>query len=167
MCDSHERLERLLAEANVSKIVYSLVMPETESVKKEMMYARAAVLTTRDVDESDIAAYWLKRIYSQGKEWTKIWTNPKGELAEVPREGVSRLLKLRWSTSENDARRSNAKGRWTNIFNGCRRKRSRAERAFRVIRKPKRSAKATCGTRLFTSTVSRESARRPKRISLT
>ena len=32
MTDQHEKLNRLLAHANVSKIVYSLVMPETESV---------------------------------------------------------------------------------------------------------------------------------------
>ena len=32
MTDQHEKLNRLLAPANVSKIVYSLVMPETESV---------------------------------------------------------------------------------------------------------------------------------------
>ena len=60
---------------------------EPELVKKEMMYARAAVLTTHEVDESDIAAYWLKRFYSQGKEWTKIWTNPKGEIADLPQGG--------------------------------------------------------------------------------
>lgn len=60
---------------------------EPDLVKKEMMYARAAVLTTREVVETDIAAYWLKRFYSQGKEWTKIWTNPKGELDHLPPGG--------------------------------------------------------------------------------
>ncbi len=65
---------------------------EPELVKKEMMYARAAVLTTRKVDESDIAAYWLKRFYSQGKEWTRIWTNPKGEIAELPPGGRFALV---------------------------------------------------------------------------
>lgn len=60
---------------------------EPDLVKKEMMYARAAVLTSRTVDESDIAAFWLKRFYSQGRAWTKIWTNPQGEIAALPRGG--------------------------------------------------------------------------------
>ncbi len=57
---------------------------EPQLVIKEMMYARAAILTAPDVDPSDIAAYWLKRFYSQGKAWTAIWTNPKGEYSELP-----------------------------------------------------------------------------------
>lgn len=60
---------------------------EPELVTKEMMYARAAVLTGRAVDEGDLAAYWLKRFYSQGKEWTKIWTSPAGEIEGVPKGG--------------------------------------------------------------------------------
>jgi hypothetical protein len=57
---------------------------EPEIVEKEMMYARAAILTAPHVDESDLAAFWLKRFYSQGKAWTGIWTNPKGEYANIP-----------------------------------------------------------------------------------
>ncbi len=40
---------------------------EPELVEKEMMYARASVLTSPHVDESDLAAFWLKRFYSQGR----------------------------------------------------------------------------------------------------
>lgn len=65
---------------------------EPELVEKEMMYARAAVLTAPTVDESDIAAYWLKRFYSQGKAWTAIWTNPKGEYADIPVGGRFRIV---------------------------------------------------------------------------
>lgn len=57
---------------------------EPEIVEQEMMYARAAVLTAPSVDESDLAAFWLKRFYSQGKAWTNIWTNPKGEYTNIP-----------------------------------------------------------------------------------
>ena len=57
---------------------------EPEIVEQEMMYARASVLTAPAVEESDLAAFWLKRFYSQGKAWTNIWTNPKGEYASIP-----------------------------------------------------------------------------------
>jgi hypothetical protein len=57
---------------------------EPELVEKEMMYARAAILTSPHIHESDLAAFWLKRFYSQGKAWTNIWTNPKGEYSEIP-----------------------------------------------------------------------------------
>jgi len=57
---------------------------EPEIVEKEMMYARAAILTAPQIDESDLAAFWLKRFYSQGKAWTSIWTNPKGEYTDIP-----------------------------------------------------------------------------------
>ncbi|AMV31498.1 hypothetical protein VN12_05225 [Pirellula sp. SH-Sr6A] len=60
---------------------------EPEIVEKELMYARAAVLTAPNVDESDLAAFWLKRFYSQGKAWTNIWTNPKGEYVDIPLGG--------------------------------------------------------------------------------
>ncbi len=60
---------------------------EPEIVSKEMMYARAAVLTAPNVDESDLAAFWLKRFYSQGKAWTQIWTNPNGEYEGIPTGG--------------------------------------------------------------------------------
>ena len=56
------------------------------------MYARASILTSPTVNESDIAAYWLKRFYSQGKAWTTIWTNPKGEHADLPLGGRFRLV---------------------------------------------------------------------------
>ncbi|MEZ6133324.1 MAG: hypothetical protein R3C53_00300 [Pirellulaceae bacterium] len=65
---------------------------EPEIVKREMMYARAAILTGPEIDESDIAAYWLKRFYSQGKQWTKIWTNPKGEIENLPIGGRFALV---------------------------------------------------------------------------
>jgi hypothetical protein len=65
---------------------------EPELVEKEMMYARAAVLTSPAVDESDISAYWLKRFYSQGKAWTTIWTNPHGEHEDLPIGGRFRLV---------------------------------------------------------------------------
>ncbi len=65
---------------------------EPELLEKEMMYARAAVLTSPNVDESDISAYWLKRFYSQGKAWTAIWTNPKGEYADLPLGGRFRCV---------------------------------------------------------------------------
>ena len=60
---------------------------EPDLVTKEMMYARAAILTSKDTYENDMPAFWLKRFYSQGLEWTKIWTNPKGELAQFPKGG--------------------------------------------------------------------------------
>lgn len=60
---------------------------EPEIVEKELMYARAAILTAPDPDESDLAAFWLKRFYSQGKTWTCIWTNPKNEYADIPLGG--------------------------------------------------------------------------------
>jgi hypothetical protein len=65
---------------------------EPELVTKEMMYARAAILTSPNVDESDLAAFWLKRFYSQGKAWTGIWTNPKGEYPTLPHGGRFRLV---------------------------------------------------------------------------
>ena len=65
---------------------------EPELVEKELMYARAAVLTSPAVDESDIAAYWLKRFYSQGKAWTTIWTNPKSEHEDLPHGGRFQLV---------------------------------------------------------------------------
>jgi hypothetical protein len=65
---------------------------EPELLEKEMMYARAAVLTSPTVDESDISAYWLKRFYSQGKAWTTIWTNPKGEQTDLPVGGRFQLV---------------------------------------------------------------------------
>ncbi|KAA5542121.1 hypothetical protein FYK55_15035 [Roseiconus nitratireducens] len=65
---------------------------EPDLVKKEMMYARAAVLTGPKVSSDDLAAYWLKRFYSQGREWTKIWTNPKGESKQLPRGGRFALV---------------------------------------------------------------------------
>ncbi len=65
---------------------------EPDLVKKEMMYARAAVLTSKHVDESDLAAYWLKRFYSQGREWTRIWTNPNQELEDLPAGGRFRMV---------------------------------------------------------------------------
>ena len=46
---------------------------EPDLVTKEMMYARANVLTSPDVDPADMAAFWLKRFYSQGKAWSAIW----------------------------------------------------------------------------------------------
>ncbi len=61
-------------------------------VAKEMMYARAAILTAPDVRESDISAYWLKRFYSQGKAWTAIWTNPKHEHEDIPLGGRFRQV---------------------------------------------------------------------------
>ncbi|MEQ1828496.1 MAG: hypothetical protein ABL921_21215 [Pirellula sp.] len=67
---------------------------EPQLVEKEMMYARAAILTSRDIDESDNAAYWLKRFYSQGKAWTTIWTNPKGEQQELPVGGRFRQVEF-------------------------------------------------------------------------
>jgi hypothetical protein len=67
---------------------------EPELVEKEMMYARAAVLTAPQLDESDLAAFWLKRFYSQGKAWTAIWTNPKREYPELPEGG-----RFRWVES--------------------------------------------------------------------
>ncbi len=68
---------------------------EPDLLEKEMMYARAAVLTAPTVDESDISAYWLKRFYSQGKAWTAIWTNPHGEHPQIPVGG-----RFRWVESE-------------------------------------------------------------------
>lgn len=65
---------------------------EPDLVEKELMYARAAVLTSPTVDESDIAAYWLKRFYTQGKAWTTIWTNPNGEYHDLPLGGRFRLV---------------------------------------------------------------------------
>lgn len=65
---------------------------EPDLLEKEMMYARAAVLTSTTVDESDISAYWLKRFYSQGKAWTAIWTNPNNEYADLPKGGRFRLV---------------------------------------------------------------------------
>jgi hypothetical protein len=67
---------------------------EPQLVTKEMMYARAAILTSPQVDESDLAAYWLKRFYSQGRAWTSIWTNPKGEHPELPLGGRFRQVEL-------------------------------------------------------------------------
>jgi hypothetical protein len=67
---------------------------EPELVTKEMMYARAAVLTAPHVDESDLAAFWLKRFYSQGKAWTAIWTNPNGEYPSLPIGGRFRQVEV-------------------------------------------------------------------------
>jgi hypothetical protein len=47
---------------------------EPDILAKEMMYARAAVLTSRQSCETDLSAFWLKRFYEQGKSWTTIWT---------------------------------------------------------------------------------------------
>ncbi len=73
---------------------------EPEIVEKELMYARAAVLTAPKVDESDLAAFWLKRFYSQGRAWTNIWTNPKSEYSDIPlggrfREVESAMIEFR------------------------------------------------------------------------
>ena len=65
---------------------------EPELVEKEMMYARAAILTAPEVPESDLSAFWLKRFYSQGKAWTAIWTNPKGEYSALPIGGRFRAV---------------------------------------------------------------------------
>jgi hypothetical protein len=67
---------------------------EPEIVEKELMYARAAILTAPEPDESDLAAFWLKRFYSQGKAWTSIWTNPKAEYADIPKGGRFREVEL-------------------------------------------------------------------------
>ena len=47
---------------------------DPEMLSKEMMYARASVLTSQTDYENDLAAFWLKRFYSQGQAWSKIWT---------------------------------------------------------------------------------------------
>lgn len=80
----------LFPDGNLQRVDACLIQrwrEEPEIVEKEMMYSRAAILTTPRVDESDLAAFWLKRFYSQGKAWTNIWTNPKGEYADIPAGG--------------------------------------------------------------------------------
>jgi hypothetical protein len=73
---------------------------EPEIVSKELMYARAAILTAPNVDESDLAAFWLKRFHSQGRAWVSIWTNPKGDYKNIPiggrfREVEQAMVKFR------------------------------------------------------------------------
>ncbi len=93
----------LFPEGNLKRVDACLIQrwrEEPEIVESEMMYARAAVLTAPHVDESDLAAFWLKRFYSQGKAWTSIWTNPKGEYPSIPiggrfREVESAMISFR------------------------------------------------------------------------
>lgn len=93
----------LFPDGNLKRVDAWLIQrwrEEPEIVEREMMYARAAVLTAPSVDESDLAAFWLKRFYSQGKAWTNIWTNPKGDYANIPvggrfREVETQMIRFR------------------------------------------------------------------------
>lgn len=60
---------------------------EPELLSKELMYARAAVLTSKKTFENDIAAFWLKRFYTQGSAWSKIWTGDPSKNRSTGRFG--------------------------------------------------------------------------------
>jgi hypothetical protein len=62
---------------------------EPDLLSREMMYARAAVLTSKQSFGNDLAAFWLKRFYAQGREWTKIWTR-----ADKAGDGEGRFVQV-------------------------------------------------------------------------
>lgn len=46
---------------------------EPDLVRKELMYARAAVVTSKTVTMDDPVAFWLNKFANQGRQWVDIW----------------------------------------------------------------------------------------------
>ena len=108
-----------------------------------MTYARAAVLTGREIDESDIAAYWLKSSYASGQEWIKVWTNPTGAIASLPLGGRYTIVERMMVEFRERCERLVARQPWTDTSLGwCRTKSLTAQRSPSTV-KPKRFANAT------------------------
>ncbi len=48
---------------------------EPDLVRKELMYARASVITSAEVTLEDPVAFWLQKFANQGRVWVEIWSN--------------------------------------------------------------------------------------------
>lgn len=52
---------------------------EPDLVRKELMYARASVVTSKDVTQEDLerdpVVFWLNKFANQGRRWIEIWSD--------------------------------------------------------------------------------------------
>lgn len=67
---------------------------EPDLVRKELMYARASVVTAKEIDPQDKPAFWLNRFANQGRAWTAIWTARYGLIEEGMTKFRDNCLKI-------------------------------------------------------------------------